>query len=289
MIEKLSKNVQALVEMINEENWKDGRKDEIVGFVYKTEDLERFKKLDGNRGVEPNRLNKIESSMMIKQIPTPGVVNEFDQVIDAQGRLQVCKKNGLPFYYTKIDGIGIEECILLNIYSEKWKEKDTLQRFASTGNVNYIRFVDLMNRYDVNQQTVMKATSVYYHEAKARRGMQDGEMVVEEKAYMEGNRLLGIADELQKVLNMNGRNMKREAVIQAFIACAKDEHFDFKRMKKACDVLAYNWHDVNKFTEILKQLSVEYNKVKGKKKDYMGIVGGYKNSRPVFNLAEKPA
>lgn len=57
--------------------------------VYRTNNYDQFKRLVGNREVNPKRVKTIKKSVEeIGYIPNPIIVNENMEVIDGQGRLQ---------------------------------------------------------------------------------------------------------------------------------------------------------------------------------------------------------
>lgn len=65
--------------------------------MFRTTDYEGFKRVIGNRRVMEERVTKILASIdKIGYIPIPLIVNEKMEVIDGQGRLEACKRRGLP-------------------------------------------------------------------------------------------------------------------------------------------------------------------------------------------------
>ena len=116
--------------------------------VKKTYDYTMFERLKGNRNVEPQRVDKIKKSIeSVGYIPNPIIVNEKYEVIDGQGRLQACKELGLDVYYLVVEGIGMEECISMNMEQSNWKVMDFIQSYAEMGNLNYVYLLALMKRY----------------------------------------------------------------------------------------------------------------------------------------------
>ena len=65
--------------------------------MFRTTDYDAFKRVLGNRKVLEDRVSKILASFdKIGYIPVPIIVNEKFEVIDGQGRLEACKRRGLP-------------------------------------------------------------------------------------------------------------------------------------------------------------------------------------------------
>ena len=105
-----------------------------INVVTLEHDLSVFKVLDGNRSVNPGRVDKIAQSIQkVGFIQCPIVVNEKMQVIDGQGRLEACKRLGLPIPYIKIKGVGIDECLAMNINQKNWSSEDYIKSMPTEG------------------------------------------------------------------------------------------------------------------------------------------------------------
>ena len=121
---------------------------EIIGKVYKTDDLSIFKILDGNRSVEKAREKKIHDSIVKNgYIHCPIIVNEKMEVIDGQGRLEALKKLGMPAEYIIFEGLTIKECIALNVYQTSWSFIDYIESYADRGDKSYEFLLHLINKY----------------------------------------------------------------------------------------------------------------------------------------------
>ena len=120
-----------------------------INEIYRTNDYGMFKRLEGNRAVSETRVNKIIKSIeRVGYVQSPICVNEKNEVIDGQGRLEALKRLGLPVDYFRITGVSVEECIALNIYQANWSMKDYIDSYAETGNNSYIYLQQLMKAYD---------------------------------------------------------------------------------------------------------------------------------------------
>lgn len=109
-----------------------------------TRDYDRFKKIVGNRDVDEKRVRKIMDSIKeVGYIPLPAIVNSKMEVIDGQGRIEACKRLGVPVAYLVAQGAGLEECIKMNVSSTNWTTLDYIKSFADAGNENFIRLLDL--------------------------------------------------------------------------------------------------------------------------------------------------
>ena len=116
--------------------------------INRTRDYSRFKRLEGNRDVSEARIRKIVKSIeRVGYVMSPICVNENNEVIDGQGRLEALKRLGLPVDYYVVKGIGIDECISLNIYQSNWTMIDYINSYAETGINSYIYLQQLIKQY----------------------------------------------------------------------------------------------------------------------------------------------
>lgn len=106
--------------------------------IMMTIDYDMFRKLPGNRDVKEPRVRKIINSIKkVGYVLNPIIVNEEFEVIDGQGRLEALKRLELPVYYIVVGGIGINECIAMNINQINWAMADYISSYADKGNESY--------------------------------------------------------------------------------------------------------------------------------------------------------
>lgn len=106
--------------------------------VMRTDNLDKFRRLEGNRAILEPRLKKIMKSIEeVGYIMSPILVNDKWEVIDGQGRLEALKRLGMPVDYIMLPGIGINECRAMNIHQTNWGMIDYINSYAEIGNVSY--------------------------------------------------------------------------------------------------------------------------------------------------------
>lgn len=111
--------------------------------VFITSDYGIFEKLQGNRDVKDERVAAIIDSInSVGYQPVPILVNEHLEVVDGQGRLRACEMLGLPIYFTIKPGIGINECVAMNIKMKNWDIYDFINSYATQGKSDYIRLLE---------------------------------------------------------------------------------------------------------------------------------------------------
>jgi hypothetical protein len=127
-----------------------------------TSNYGKFKRLDGNRKLTQARAKKIKKSIQeVGYIPSPIITNEKYEVIDGQGRLQALQELELPVYYIVIPGIGIEECIAMNVNTSNWSVMDYIESHAETGNISYVYLLNLMKAHGkkLNQRVILSLSA----------------------------------------------------------------------------------------------------------------------------------
>lgn len=128
--------------------------------IFKTTDYSLFKTLQGNREIKDQRVEKIKDSIgKVGYVPNPIIINEKREVIDGQGRLQALKELGLPVYFLSVKGIGIKECIAMNINQKNWQTSDYIFSYVKQGNENYKRLALLSNEFNTLENSVIFAVA----------------------------------------------------------------------------------------------------------------------------------
>lgn len=133
----------------------------MIGKVIVTDEFNMFHRLIGNRTITNKRIKKlIESIGKFGYIGAPIVINEKNEVVDGQARVEACRTLSVPVPYTVVPGSGIDECKALNAYSTNWDQKDYIEMYAELGNRNYINLMNLMKEYKkLGLRTLTFATS----------------------------------------------------------------------------------------------------------------------------------
>ncbi len=117
-----------------------------VNKVYKTNKLEIFKPIVGNRPTNPMHIKRLSSS--IKQnglLQNPIIVNEKMQVIDGQHRLSAAKLANSYIYYIIAKGYNLKDVQTLNLNQKNWNKKDFMDGYAAMGIESYIKLKDFVN------------------------------------------------------------------------------------------------------------------------------------------------
>lgn len=135
------------------------KKDEVVGQVYLTDDLDKFKFVEGNRVVTRNR--RLKAHIEKKGILEPITVNKKMEVTDGQHRLAIARELGIsvPYKFSEESTASIME---INNTQKAWKLTDYIGSYASVGKREYVRLSGLLNKYPalLNSKTAQQARGV---------------------------------------------------------------------------------------------------------------------------------
>lgn len=112
-----------------------------------TTNYDMFKKLKGNRNTDLNHVRHLVESMKEQYIPVPILVNSKGEIIDGQHRAAACRELGLPLYYIRGNGMGLEEVLRINSNTKSWSATDDTDSHIELGNTEYQVYKDFRERY----------------------------------------------------------------------------------------------------------------------------------------------
>jgi len=95
-----------------------------------TKNYDQFTFMDDNRKINRLKVEKLKKSMAKNGfIRVPIVVNDRNEVIDGQHRLEAAKSLELALHYFSAGRMGIEETRVLNMNGDVWKNKEHLHTY----------------------------------------------------------------------------------------------------------------------------------------------------------------
>ena len=176
-------------------------KDNKVNDVYETREYSKFKWLKGNRVVDEARVAKVRDSIKeVGIVRYPILCNEKMEIIDGQARFTVCKEDRLPVYYIIEPGIGIDECIHMNINQGNWRIIDYIDSYAERENLNYVRLKNFLERNPKYQFTT-KVWAVFRSEYKNKsQALKDGRITVTDQMINDAEGMLGFFDNFDGII-----------------------------------------------------------------------------------------
>ena len=118
-----------------------------VNKVYKTNDLNLFKTIKGNRPPNPQHIRRLVDSIKTNGILcNPILINESFEVIDGQHRLEAAKQANSLIYYFILDGYELKEVHALNLNQKNWTKKDFMSGYCEMGIESYVKLKDFYKK-----------------------------------------------------------------------------------------------------------------------------------------------
>ena len=132
-----------------------------------SKDYAMFKKLEGNRPVNPNQVQKIiESVKAINVLKAKPIIVANGYIIDGQHRFEACVQLEEEVNYIEVSPITDEEMRFLmsqlNSNVKNWSPADYLQQFVIQGKENYIYLKDFLIKDGDKKNKISISTAVYF-------------------------------------------------------------------------------------------------------------------------------
>lgn len=112
-----------------------------------TKEYERFKFYPGNRPIDKRNLEQLVSSISERNLlkERPIIINENNEVLDGQHRLEAAKQLQIPIFFERKEGGNYQDIIALNGAQKNWKPIDYLNLFAhGEKRESYLKFDKFM-------------------------------------------------------------------------------------------------------------------------------------------------
>lgn len=197
--------------------------------AYRTDDYNKFKRLDGNRAVQAVRVKKVIDSIKANgYIYSPIIVNERWEVIDGQARLEAFKNLGLTVDYIQEKGLTVKDCVALNLYQTKWNLYDFINSFAELGNVSYQYLQNLVKRYPMFP--VDTVTAVCGYASRAANVVKAGGFECGPGAYSMAQKVLDWLMDLKPYMDRAKGNT--QYISYALIFAYKQPDIDVARLRE---------------------------------------------------------
>lgn len=233
--------------------------------IQNTKDYLIFKKLEGNRPVVNRRVNKIIASIQnVGYITSPLIVNEKMEVIDGQGRLEALEQLKMPVEYIVHPGIGINECIAMNINQGNWSLKDYIESYATRGNKSYQRLEQLIKEYPLANLDVIATAALRINKITGTM-VKDGSLVLTEEQYDKAVERLNYAYEIFDLVDKTAVRGGILNLIQVILYCYDYEEMDLKRLKEQVTKNIYVCRPWNNIDTCFNEIEELYNRNISKK------------------------
>jgi len=240
--------------------------------VHVTKDYEQFKILVGNRNVDRNRVKKIrESIKSVGYISNPIIVNERMEIIDGQGRLEALKSLDMPVEFIVQPGLSVKECIAMNINHTNWKHTDYIKSYADTGNENYVRLNDLIQKFP-NVSVFVIESVVLGRSRNVKDIIKNGMLECTEEIYLKSFDILTYISRFD--FYTRGMNGKPSLFQYALSVCYNLDCVDNERLLDKVKTYGYIATNFSTIFSCLDEIEKMYNRKS--KTEYAYILTDYK-------------
>lgn len=157
---------------------------------------EDFILLEANRTISKHHVQELIKSF--SDTPDiarthPILVNDKMEIIDGQHRFVAWQEMKWPIYYIIEKGLTVHDALRLNSNQKAWKMADYAHAYASSGNISYQLFLQLIEEFGMPY----KITQVYcegYERTKATYRFKRGELKVQKDKHIVRERLEMLGD-----------------------------------------------------------------------------------------------
>jgi len=209
--------------------------------VYKTDKFHLFKRIKGNRAVNPSQVNKLKKSMQKHgYLMDSVVVNDNFEVIDGQHRLRAAEDVGLSVLVIIADGYDKDEMLAQNLSQKSWGKKDFLNYFCERGYDHYLAVREFMNHYDfvsVNDSIKLLQNSTtnpnQHNNEPSRKGIKEPKYSFEKGTWEVQNIDLAydMADKI-KAIGQYFEGYKTSRFISVMITLINSDKFNYDKFMK---------------------------------------------------------
>lgn len=132
-----------------------------------TKDYSQFKRLEGNRPVNPSQVQKIiESVKLIDVLEAKPIIVANGYIIDGQHRFDASVQLGKEVHYVEVSPMTEEEMRFLmsqlNSNVKNWSPADYLQQYVTQGKENYIYLQNFLLKDGEKKNKISISTAVYF-------------------------------------------------------------------------------------------------------------------------------
>lgn len=204
-----------------------------VGEVYETNNYGIFKRIVGNRKVNPNRVKELVADMTKNGWRLgPIFVNENLEVLNGQHRIQAAQTVGIPVRYLVIKG-GIDDVQDAND-SMKWKMTDYILSYIERGNENYIRLYEIMQKYSASYKLVLRASNISTNDI-TKASMQNGTLIYTKEHKDRADKRLPMVYEVWDAMSEIG--FRGDKSVKETASLFVVQHYDEDVVNKLCSAI----------------------------------------------------
>lgn len=227
----------------------------VQNIVQETTDYGMFSLIDSNREQSRGHIEALKiayEEMGNLTRVQPILINEKYQIIDGQHRFMASKDMGVPIYFTVVPGLGIRHARSMNILHRSWGVDDFAQSYATDGNINYQKYLDIRQDYGFSHST----TLTYIMGADVRgmfKVFRAGDLTIPDETVAR--------DRLDSLIEIEGAGgfAKDHKFAVALLKAIQAEGYDHNRMLRKLNNSSSLLHRLGTVAEYQRMLEEIYN------------------------------
>lgn len=232
--------------------------DKLANEIYQTTDYNRFKIMNGNRNINKQHLERIKLNILKRYVMSPILVNEKFEIVDGQHRFTALKELKMPVFYYVISGLTIDECQLLNSYSNNWTSMDYIKSFSHIGNKNYqliMKFIEtypfIQNAYTIIYLLQGKKSSAH---GSLLSNIKTGEFQLTIQDYNAACRIANKMKDFSKVIKEYTHTLFQRAIMQIIMHPSYDHDRMLSKMESIGVTKFKRCSSINDYYKILSEI-----------------------------------
>tara|TARA_R100000030_G_scaffold100317_1_gene93076 strand:- start:596 stop:1369 length:774 start_codon:yes stop_codon:yes gene_type:complete len=222
-----------------------------------TKDYNMFRKIRGNRDINPTHVKKLVLSMSQNYVPVPAHINEKFGLVDGQHRLEACKELNLPFYYYIIEGSGIDDVSRINRHRKNWGFTEWMNRYADNGNIEYQGYRAFLNQWGFDHWStifLLCKTKGCSGRRELREMFQDG--LLKLTTIEQGKKRARMILDLEEYYP----NFRKRGLVQAMIRVFNDHRYNHKTFLHKLSLNRDLMYDCATVGQYLQRIDTIFNK-----------------------------
>lgn len=232
---------------------------EIKNKYFKTKNYSMFKKVRGNRDVDPLHVARIVKLIAQRDTKNPIIVNKKMEVLDGQHTLEARKQLGLDVYYLISDSTDATDVAAMNTGNRNWGLKNHLDMHCDRGKSDYQIVRSKMVQF---KTPIAETIALMMRRAQVTNEVTNdfrlGKFKIPAGGIAYFDKVAKELVQIAKSVDPDAKKIKRQ-LIRAYMIISKHKDWNFERLKAAMKSKGGKLSAVTSRDEYIEQIEKIYN------------------------------